>query len=281
MMNRFAMLVNYSKKGAKKGSEILMDECGKNQCFLQEIFLGQECPKDIDALICIGGDGTFLKAARLVYPVGIPVLGINNGSMGFLTEIERDEIAWAVEQLVSGKFSIQKRHMINVDIYRADGEVIRNFALNDVVVARGAVSRILHLGLYIHDSFIHSFHGDGIIVATPTGSTAYSMSAGGPFVDPELNVLTLTPICPHNLYSRSIVTGGDKKIKIEVEKNYSEHAVITVDGCEVFQLDAGEYAELKRTDKQLHIIKIFDRNFYATLLSKIHKREELYNRDEE
>lgn len=280
-MNQFAMLVNYSKNGAEKGSEILTAECKKNGCQLHEIFLGEECPKGIDALICIGGDGTFLKAARLVYNMGIPVLGINNGSMGFLTEIEGEEIAYTVEQLVSGHYVMQKRHMIDVDIHKTDGEVIRNFALNDVVIARGAISRILHLGLYIHDSFIHSFHGDGIIVATPTGSTAYSMSAGGPFVDPDLDVLTLTPICPHNLYSRSMISGGEKKIKIEVEKNYIDEATVTVDGSEVFQLKAGEYAELKRADKQLNMIRIYNRNFYETLLRKIHKREELYNRNEE
>ena len=159
-----------------------------------------EILKDADVLICLGGDGTFLKAARSVYKKNIPILGINLGSLGFLTEVEKNEIKDAVNCLMTGKYIVEERMMLEATIIRNDEIIGKDTALNDIVISRGALSRILHVKTYINDVFVDMFPGDGLIVSSPTGSTAYSLAVGGPIVEPDIDLIIVSPICPHILY---------------------------------------------------------------------------------
>ncbi|HHW30487.1 MAG TPA: NAD(+)/NADH kinase [Clostridiaceae bacterium] len=243
-------------------------------CDYQEIF------DDTDAIICLGGDGTFLKAARTANKNEIPVLGINLGNLGFLTEVDKKKIDEAVECLFSGQYSIEKRMMLEAAIIR-DGKIIgRDIALNDIVISKGALSRIIHIKTYINDSFVDIFPGDGLIVSSPTGSTAYSLSAGGPIVEPDLNVIIVTPICPHILYSRSFITDGDRTVKAIVDEKYKYSAMVTADGQEGHEIKGGDVIEVKKSQHHVNLIRMNPKNFFSILRKKIYYRGEDLRKNE-
>lgn len=239
----------------------------------------QEIPDELllnscDLLICLGGDGTFLKVARIAYKYNLPILGINLGSLGFLTEIEKNDIDQAVEKLVKGDYKIEDRMMIEATIIR-DGRVIgKDSALNDIVISRGALSRILHVKTYINDIFVDTFPGDGLIISSPTGSTAYSLSAGGPIVDPDIDLIIVTPICPHILYSRSFITGGSKRVKAYIDEDTCHEAMVTVDGQKGYEIRGGDIVEIGKSQDFVRLVRIETRNFFNILRSKIYYRGE-------
>jgi NAD+ kinase len=233
-----------------------------------------------EILICLGGDGTFLKYARKAYNKGIPMLGINLGSLGFLTEVEKTDLSITVECLINGNFEIEERIMLESSII-SDGKIIsKDVALNDVVISRGALSRILHIKTYINNDFVDTFPGDGVIVSSPTGSTAYSLSCGGPIVEPDLDLMIVTPICPHILYSRSFITAGDRVVKLVVDENYCHDAMVTIDGQEGIIIRGGDYIEVKKAPCTVKLIRINSRNFFNILRTKIYDRGERLSRDE-
>lgn len=233
-----------------------------------------------DIIICLGGDGTFLKIARKAYSKGVPILGINLGSLGFLTEIEKNDLSNAVDSLIRGKYEIEERIMLESCIY-SDGKMIsKDVALNDVVISRGALSRILHVKTYINNDFVDSFPGDGVIVSSPTGSTAYSLSCGGPIVEPDLDLMIVTPICPHILYSRSFITTGSRVVKVLVDENYRHEAMVTVDGQEGNAIRGGDYIEVKKAPYTVKMIRVNTRNFFNILRTKIYDRGERVRSDE-
>jgi NAD+ kinase len=227
-----------------------------------------------DIIICLGGDGTFLKVARKVYKKKVPILGINLGNMGFLTEAEKSDIQSTVNCLYEGRYIVEERMMLQTRIIR-DGNIIgKDIALNDIVISRGALSRILHVKTYINDTFVDSFPGDGLIVSSPTGSTAYSLSAGGPIVEPDMDLIIVTPICPHILYSRSFITTGDGLVRAVVDENYSHTAMVTVDGQEGYEVRGGDTIETKKAPYNVNLIRINSKNFYNILRTKIYYRGE-------
>lgn len=233
-----------------------------------------------DVIICLGGDGTFLKVARKVYLKNIPMLGINLGSLGFLTEVDRNEIEDAVNCLVEGKFHIEERMMLEA-VIRSNGNVIAtDVALNDVVITRESVSRIMSIRTYINDTFIDIFPGDGLIVSSPTGSTGYTLSAGGPIVEPNVELIIVTPICPHLLYSRSFVATGDRVVKAVVDESYAHKAVVSVDGELGYEIKAGDEVEVRKSPYTVKFIKVNDRSHYQILRSKIYQRGEDLRRNE-
>lgn len=246
---------------AKKGMDGLDDE-------VEEI-----CHK-CEAIICIGGDGTFLKTARTAYLYDIPIMGINLGSLGFLTDIEKCDIDQSVARLFNNDFYIEERMMISSKIYKEGKLFSEDVAINDVVISRAGVPRILHLNTFIDDNFVDMFPGDGIIVCTPTGSTAYSLSAGGPIAEPTSKLIILTPICPHILYSRSFIYEDQRRIKISVSEDFEHSAVITVDGQKLYNITGGDYIEIEKTNSKLKIIKINSKNFFTVLKNKIYDRKE-------
>jgi len=227
-----------------------------------------------DLIICLGGDGTFIKTARTAYLYNLPILGINLGSLGFLTDIEKGEIDKAVENIFQNNFNIEERMMLLSKIYK-DGKLFaEDVAINDVSISRAGILRILHLSTYIDENFFDMFPGDGIVVATPTGSTAYSMSAGGPIAEPTSKLIIVTPICPHLLYSRSFVASDERKIRICVSDGFEHKALVTVDGQKNYEITGGDYIEIEKAPSTVKILKIHSKNFFTVLRNKIYNRSE-------
>ena len=269
VVKKFAVHVNEEKKGAFEIAQSLREYALKNGCTV--VFAKDECPEDANAIISIGGDGTFLSAARLAYPKDVPVIGINLGTLGFLTEIEPEDIENKMQMIIDDDFKIENRMALDILVNISGDKPIQNFALNDAVISKLSLSKILHLGLSINQQFIDLVSGDGIIVASPTGSTAYSMSAGGPIVEPDLNLLLITPICPHTLFSRPFITDKDSVVKVQVDYS-SENAITTIDGNDGYKLVEGDFVEVSKAQKMLKLIRLQDRNFYDVLRWKIFKR---------
>jgi NAD+ kinase len=255
------MLSEVSRTGVPCGSEQdLIDSC--------------------DYLVCLGGDGTFLKAARKIYMKQIPIMGINLGNLGYLAEVDKNDIDTAVAQLLDGKFEIEKRMMLEAVVMRNGRDAVTDVALNDVVITRGAVSKILHVKAYINDIFVDTFSGDGLIISSPTGSTAYSLSAGGPIVEPDTEVMIITPICPHILYSRSFITNNESVVKAVVAEEFDHRAMVSLDGRDGYEISNGDSVRVRRSGHSINLIKIGKLNFFNILRSKIYFRGASLKRDE-
>lgn len=225
-----------------------------------------------DLVIVLGGDGTLLNVARHTAYTGVPVLGINLGRLGFLVELERDNLEQFFEKVFEGQYKIDHRMMLEASLIR-ESRVIDTFvALNDIGITKGALSRIITLKLFVDEQFVDFYPADGVIVSTPTGSTAYSLSAGGPIVDPNMNLFIVTPICPHTLHSRSIIVPKDKTIGIHIEDMYHHDAVITVDGQHGYKLQPKDIITIKQAPYVAHLLRVNNRNFYDVLRKKLTER---------
>lgn len=231
--------------------------------------LSQEeiCSK-IDCLLVLGGDGTFLRGARYVVGTDIPILGVNLGRLGFLTEIEVSEVYIYLEKLLTGDFSIEERSMLFAKVKRDNASIGNFFALNDFVIYKGSFSRLITLDVSLGDEYISSYSADGIIISTPTGSTAYSLSAGGPIVYPGLNVSILTPVCPHSLSARPLVIPPDKVIKVSINA-VNASAKLTVDGQCGFQLKNGDVVIIENAQYVTKLIRIKENSFFNILREKL------------
>ncbi len=223
-----------------------------------------------DFIICVGGDGTFLKAARGAFPYKKPVLGVNKGTVGFLAEVEISEIGMAIDKIFAGDYIIQPRIVLDVEVIRNGETVYRNFAINDAVVSRMALSRILRLKVMMDGKFIDSFAGDGVIISTPTGSTGYSLSAGGPIVSPDMRLMLVSPICPHILYSRSFIISETKTVNVSVAGNSEVEAILTLDGQEGFPVEPDDVVSVGASENSAFFASVKQVNFYDVLRSKIH-----------
>lgn len=226
-----------------------------------------------DAAIALGGDGTILSAAKALARYDVPVLGINLGHLGFLAEVEPACMKEAVDSLVGGRYIIENRAMIKAKVYRS-GEVIAEFhALNDIVVSRATFSRLLGLKTSVGTHLLDSFVADGVILSTPTGSTAYSLSAGGPILDPSLEVMLINPVCPHTMHTRPMVVPLDSEVKVELEKgHYNEDAFVSADGAEGIKLMEGDIVWATKSRYFTKLIKITDQTFYDTVRLKLSER---------
>ncbi len=227
-----------------------------------------EIPDLIDVLVVLGGDGTMLSAARLVAEKGIPILGINLGGLGFITEVNRTEVFTAIETMLKGECSIEERMMLEANIIR-HGEVITGYTvLNDVVITKGALARIIDLETYIDHYYVTSYKADGLIISTPTGSTAYNLSAGGPIIHPSLDCMVITPICPHTLTNRPIVISGDSLIEINL-KSESEDVYLTLDGQIGFSLKKTDVVEVKKSPYKTKLLLPCERDYFQILREKL------------
>lgn len=217
---------------------------------------------DCDLLITFGGDGTLLSGLQYALRGGMPVLGINMGHVGFLTELEPDDMQKCVERILSGQYGLEERMLLEADVAG------QPMALNDATVTRApSMRRILTLEVYINGLLAESFSGDGLIVSTPTGSTAYSFAAGGPVVQPDMELLLLTPICPHTLNTRPMLVPADAVIEVVAERG--NEAVLTMDGKSVHYLGGGEKIALRRSGRRARFIHLNDQGFYERLRSKL------------
>ncbi len=227
-----------------------------------------ELSENIDLMVVLGGDGTMLAAARIVGARQIPVLGVNFGWLGYLTEFTLDEMFAALDGLRAGNLAVESRMMIDVSLNRGDVVVASNRALNDAVVNKAAPARMVELECYINGMFVNGFRADGMIVATPTGSTAYSLSAGGPIVHPSMSAIVLTPICPHMLSNRPVVVPGESMVDL-VFKRADEELMLTVDGQSGIGLMLDDRITLRRSHTTFNLVRPANRNYFEVLRTKL------------
>lgn len=256
----------------RKGGEALLLPEMKEHIDLPGITYVESLHQDADLLICLGGDGTFLSSLNLPAWKNVPTIGVNLGSVGFLPQIMPAKLEAAVDQLFAAEYVVEERMMIQATAIDAGGKVIhQQRALNDIVLGRGISGRIVTISLQINEEMVERVPGDGLIVSTPTGSTAYALSAGGPIVHPEVELLLITPICPHSLHNRSYVASDHSYIRLSIDW-HPEAAIVSVDGQTNFPLSHGEYLDIRRSDDVFRLIRIGGNRFYETLSAKIQQR---------
>ena len=228
--------------------------------------LDRELP-NADAAICFGGDGTILHIAKQATRYGVPVLGVNIGTMGFMAELECTELD-QLRRLTAGDFSIDSRMMLDVTVTRERNIIFHEQCLNDAVITKGAVARIVHLNVSCDGVQAMECGGDGVIIATPTGSTAYNLSAGGPIVEPEANNILVTPICAHDMGSRCMVTSDKRVITVELARNARRNAYVSVDGGKALRMNIGDVATIRKANRETKLIRLKDRSFYDVVRMK-------------
>ncbi|HEC98139.1 MAG TPA: NAD(+) kinase [Nitrospirae bacterium] len=227
-----------------------------------------EMPELVDVVVVLGGDGTMLGAARLVAEKGLPILGVNLGGLGFITEVNRSDLFTAIETMLRGECSVEERIMIQADIMR-NGEAITTYTvLNDLVITKGALARIIDLETQVDHSYVTTFKSDGLIMSTPTCSTAYNLSAGGPIVHPVLDCIVLTPICPHTLTNRPIVLSGGSLIEVGL-KSESEDVFLTLDGQIGVSLKKGDVVKVKKSPHKTRLFIPGERDYFQVLREKL------------
>lgn len=231
----------------------------------------EELYSQSDVVIVLGGDGTILNIARQAAKYNVPLFGINLGHLGFLAEAEISDMYLSLEKITQGNYYIEKRMMLEACVEDGGDEMKELRALNDISITKGMLSRMISFSVYINDSFFELYSADGIIISSPTGSTAYSLSAGGPIVSPDLNVLIITPICPHTLHNRSIVVSEKDEIKIEICKENSE-VVLSVDGQDSYKLSPGKTVKVRSSGCVTNLVKLKQRSFFDVLRRKISER---------
>lgn len=229
---------------------------GEHDCFD-----GAEC-EACEAIMAVGGDGTLLRANSLALNFGLPVLGVNIGRVGFLTEIEMEQLDKAVEKLATGDYSIETRMMLCASV----GEVSAN-AVNDVVISRGGYSRLIGVDAWVNDDQVGHYVGDGLIISTPTGSTGYSLSAGGPIICPDVSCMLLTPICAHSLQHRPVVTSADQVITIRL--NDDVPAMVSIDGQEAIPFTQGQLLTITKAEQPARFIRLEPKSFFSKIRIKL------------
>lgn len=234
----------------------------------REKFQKRTLKKGLDMVFVFGGDGTLLSAARTVAPSATPLFGINVGGFGFLTEVSEKDALSGARQVMKGKYFVEKRMMLEVCVERRKKSVKTFLCLNDMVVTQISLSRLVYWKTKVQDEYIATYPADGMIVSTPTGSTAYSLSAGGAIVHPELNVLLLTPICPHSLYARPLILTGENEIRITSEGIHKD-IMLTLDGQEGHALLPGDEVVVRRAHCVTRLVRLNEKQFYHTLRSKL------------
>ncbi len=220
-----------------------------------------------DMLICFGGDGTILHAAKDADVYGVPILGVNMGSVGFMAELEYSELS-LLSKLADGKFTTESRMMLDVSVIRDGRQIFHDVALNDAALTKGAVARVVDLKISCDKVPMSEFSGDGVVVSTPTGSTGYSMSAGGPIVEPTAENLIITPICAHAMDAKSFVLGSDRVVSIRLGRLTRKTAYLSADGGRAFRLQDGDVAEIRKSEKVTKLVRLSGRTFYEILVKK-------------
>lgn len=234
-------------------------------------------PEDIECAIVLGGDGTIIQAANDLITHDIPMLGVNLGTLGFLAEIEKQNVERALDRMFQNDYSVETRLMLEGDIIYHTKHPIqtqnsKGYVLNDIVITRKSFSRIISLGIYVNDVLVDNFFGDGVIISTPTGSTAYNLSAGGPIVMPGADVVVITPVCPHSLSPRSVVVSAEDTIKVVIgrsKKTQEAEAIANFDGKQMIYLGTDDTILIKKAMYNTKLIKLSHTGIYEILRSKL------------
>jgi len=227
-----------------------------------------ELARQVDLILVLGGDGTMIATSRMIGDVRVPVIGVNYGGLGYLAEFPLEELFPALESILAGQYQVQQRLMLTVELWRGEELVTRNRVLNDVVVNKSALARIIEIEAYLNEQFVNLFRADGLIVATPTGSTAYNLSAGGPIIYPSMNAVVITPICPFTLSNRPIVVPDDSMIEVRLVTE-KEEVALTLDGQVGFPLQAGDRAVIRKSKTAFNLVQPPNRNYFDVLRNKL------------
>lgn len=275
-MKQFYLITNEGKdpEGIYTGkiAEYIKKHGGEAVCVDGEKFSNGQIPdQSVDCILVLGGDGTLLRAARNMMDNDIPLLGINLGTLGYLAEVESTNLEAALDQLLREDFTREERMMLEGKVEK-QGNFEENFALNDIVISRCGSLQILTFHIFVNGQFLNSYSADGIIVATPTGSTGYNMSAGGPIVEPCARLLLMTPICPHTLNTRSIILAPEDEIRIEIPEGRDgqlQTVEANFDGSHKIVLQTGDSIVIKKADKTTGILKLNTESFLSVLHKKM------------
>lgn len=238
-----------------------------------DVARAQPLVRGSDLVIAIGGDGAMLRAARICAPENVPVLGINTGTLGFLTEVSPEDWERSLEALLAGRYWIEERMMIRCEVWRSGELVAYSDALNDVVISRGAIAKSILLETYIDGGWATTYHGDGVIIATPTGSTAYALAVGGPILPPELKNILVVPVAPHLSMDRPMVLAQGATVQVVVEPHTLSEVVLTVDGEILASMQSADEAVIRASESVSRFVRLRDRNyFYRSLLDRLEPR---------
>lgn len=284
-MNKFYIITNIEKdEGLQVSNQVAqyLRENGKSCMIQPESFRTKEnfshytdigrIPKDVECVIVLGGDGTLLQAARDVVSRQIPLLGVNVGTLGYLAEIDRESIEPALNHLMADEYTIEKRMMLSGRVYHKGKLKAEDVALNDIVIGRNGPLRVIRFNNYVNGEFLNAYTADGIIVSTATGSTGYSLSAGGPIVSPETNIIIMTPVAPHTLNTRSIIFPAEDEIAVEIADGAQKgkgKAMASFDGDTNVPMTVGDRIVIRRSESDTQIIKISNISFLEVLRNKM------------
>jgi len=248
-------------------------------CLPFEVDKGYELPKDLkfsrldreiqnaSVVVCFGGDGTILHMAKTATRHGIPILGVNIGTMGFMAELESGELD-QLARLAEDNYKIDKRMMLDVTVHRDRDIIFHDICLNDAAITKGAIARIVHLDVKCDGTMAMELGGDGVIVSTPTGSTAYSLSAGGPIVEPDATSMLITPICAHDVAARSLVVSEKREITVEMSRHARRNAFLSVDGGKALRMNIGDVATIRKSPLVTKLVRLKNRSFYDVINMK-------------
>ena len=287
-MQKIALVTNfniYEKSNAalkvanyllKFGCKILVSQYSKDRVLSMKNYRGniyflpiEKLYDEADLVIALGGDGTILDCAKKMAKRGKPILGINLGHLGYMAELEMDELS-SIDKIIMGDYTLDERSMMDIEVYDKTGNLkYQSYALNDAVISNGSVSKIINLELYAEDSLVTSYRADGLIISTPTGSTAYAMSAGGSIADPKVQCMLVTPICPHSFIARQLIFSDETPLKIKNISVREKSLMLTIDGkanCELFRED---HVKISKSDFNVKLVRLKDCSFYGILSQKM------------
>jgi NAD+ kinase len=268
MMKRIGLVVKNDERAEHKAKEL--EKRLGSQCVVIDVrhSRSSDLPEDLLCLIVLGGDGTFLSAARFIEHRSIPLMGVKFGEVGFLSETTEDHLFKALDLLLEGKYLIQTRSRLDIKVVRNSHQIIDVDVLNDAVINKSALSRLASCAVYIDAVYLTTYRADGLIVGTPTGSTAYSLAAGGPVVHPSVPSIILTPICPFTLTNRPLIIPDSALIEIRLEGS-PENMVLTLDGQEGFEMDPGDRIFIKKSRNDIRMISFEDQSYFKVLKTRL------------
>ena len=283
-MDKFFIITNKAKDANNEFTNSIIEylESKGKTCYVQPADVDVTCtaynytnadliPADTDCIIVLGGDGTLIQAARDLSKLELPLLGINIGTLGFLVDIDRDQALAAIDCVLNGEYEIDERMMLEGRAFRGEEEIYSNVALNDIVINRSGALRVIDFDIYVNDEYLTSYTADGLIISSPTGSTAYNLSAGGPIAQPNANLIILTPVCPHKINKRSIILDPTDKIcvKMSPSRSNQEERVASFDGELHVNLVSGDYINIQRSGYKAKLIKTSKLSFFQVLSKKM------------
>jgi len=285
-LKTFGLVVNLNKKGVfelvgqiahwleEKGCSVLIADAIARLLDLARLGVSEEQLYDqAECVLVFGGDGTMLWTARRVVRTGTPIIGINLGHLGFLTEIDVPEVLPALEKLLEGQYHVEERMMLEAQVHRQGNVIVKLVGLNDAVITNSSIARLIQLDTFVNDEFVNRYFADGMIIASPTGSTAYSLSAGGPLVTPDHDLILLTPVCSHSLWARPIVITPESVIKVVLVSDRGE-GMLTMDGQHGYILRQSDQVVVRRSEQKAKFLRLIGRNFFEVLRKKLKEEGE-------